>query len=161
MKANKKKIIVLVSMVLLLVGTGVLNYFLNTNVPVNSGQGSGSSVTVPTFFEMFRSERVVTRQAEIDALNEIIDATNSTEAMIDEAREIKMALARSIDTEFAIETLIKAKGMPDAVVTITKNNVYVVVQKAELSLEESIQILNIITTETDYTAEDIVVYPYV
>lgn len=157
MKANKKKIIVLVSMILLLVATGVLNYFLN----IKGNQNDDEGTVTPTFFQSYRSDREVTREQEIAYLDEIIASAASSEESIAAAEAQKLTLCTNMETELALEGLIKARGFKDAVVTITTENVNVVVEDTELTAEEAAQILDIIVTETSFTALDVVVIPYV
>lgn len=159
MKANKKKIIVLVSMILLLVATGVLNYFLN--VKGNTADNNGDDPITPTFFQSYRSDREVTREQEIETLNEIIASASSSAETIAEAEAQKLRICSAMETELILEGLIKAHGFEDAVVTISTENVNVVVKDEEVTQEEAAQILSIITSETEYTALDVVIIPYV
>lgn len=158
MKANKKKIIILVSLVLLLVATGCLNYFLtvknNTNDPTDVD-------ATPTFFSSFRDDRTNTRAQEILYLDDIIANVNSDEATITSAQGKKLGLVDIMEIELSLEGLIKAKGFEDCVVTITTENVNVVVMDTELTVEEAAQILDIIVKQTDYTAKNVVIIPYV
>jgi stage III sporulation protein AH len=157
-KANKKKIIVLVSMVLLLVATGLLNFFLNTTTaPPASG---GNNTAQPSFFQSVRSDRAALKEAEIDLLREIVE-TSADQTMVAEATSAKLAVIASMDTEFVIETLIKARGIEEVVVTIGRTAVSVVVAKADLTVEEANQIMFVIIQETDFTPEDIIILPYV
>ena len=66
-----------------------------------------------------------------------------------------------METELALEGLIKAKGFTDCVVTISSENVNVVVADSELTMEETAQIMDIIASETDYGCENVIVIPYV
>lgn len=156
MKANKKKIIVLVAMIVLLVATGCLNYFLNLKKvdDVNADEDT------PTFFETFRADRVATREQEIKLLDEIIAAATTEEAVA-AAEAQKLALAAAMETELLLEGLIKATGHLDCVVTISSNSVNVVVKDSDLTQEEAAQILNIIVTETEFTPPDVTIIPYV
>lgn len=164
MKASKKKIIVLIAMVLLLVGTGCLNYFLNVKSSSGadaSNVGADDGTATPTFFETYRSDRTVTREQEQVYLDEIIASATSTEETVASAQQQKLAITSAMETELVLEGLIKAKGFADAVVTISTENVNVVVKDEELTLEEAAQILDIVVTETDFTAPDVVIIPYV
>ncbi|MDD3947656.1 MAG: SpoIIIAH-like family protein [Clostridia bacterium] len=158
MKANKKKIIVLVAMIVLLVATGCLNYFLNVKQDNIDTVDAG---TQPTFFETYRSDRVTTREQEITYLDEIIVSEASSDEAVAAAESQKLALTTAMETELVIEGLIKAAGYTDCVVTISTNNVNVVVKDSELTLEEAAQIYNTIASETDFTAADVVIIPYV
>ncbi len=160
MKANKKKIIVLVSMVFLLVATGCLSYFLNTGDTAGE-TNEGTTEVEPTFFELCRDERTLTRTEMQIELDEIISSTVASEEAIATAIDEKLALTTAMDVELTLETLIKAQGFADALVTVGSENINVVVQDDDLTLQEATQILNIIVTETSYTAENVVIIPYV
>jgi stage III sporulation protein AH len=157
MKANKKKIIVLVAMITLLVATGCLNYFLN----VKDAEDVNADTNVPTFFEVYRADRTTTRTQEIQYLDEMIASASSSEETIANAQAQKLALTTAMETELVLESLIKAYGFGDCVVTISTNNVNIVVKDEELTTEEAAQILNIVVQETDYVAADVVIIPYV
>lgn len=157
MKTNKKKIIILASLVVLLVATGVLNYFLNAKKNTNPDDGD----LVPTFFASYRTDRETTRAEEILYLDSIITSATADQTTIANAQSKKLSICDAMETELILEGLIKAKGFEDCVVTISTSNVNVVVKDADLTLEEAAKILNIIVTETSFTALDVVVIPYV
>lgn len=158
MKANKKKIIILVSLVLLLVATGCLNYFLtvknNTNDPTEVD-------AAPTFFSSFRDDRTNTRAQEILYLDDIIASINTDEVTMASAQAKKLDIVDVMETELTLEGLIKAKGFSDCVVTITKGKVNIVVMDTELTVEEAAQILDVIVSQTDYIAKNVTIIPYV
>ncbi|MGN1042574.1 MAG: SpoIIIAH-like family protein [Christensenellales bacterium] len=160
-KVNKKKIIILASLILLLVATGCLNYFLTVKNNKGANDALDQAAATPTFFATYRTDREATRAQEILYLEDIISASNTDEVTLAEANNKKLALVGSMETELALEGLIKAKGFEDCVVTISNNNVNVVVKDSELALDEAAQILNIIVSETDYTAENVIIIPYV
>lgn len=161
-KVNKKKIIILVSLVALLVATGCLNYFLTTkNAKSTSVNSTVADTAVPTFFATYRTDREQTRAQEMLYLEDILTASNVDEQTMAEAQAKKLSLVGAMETELSLEGLIKSKGFDDCVVTISSGNVNVVVKDEELSLDEASQILNIITSETDYKAGNVVIIPYV
>ena len=160
-KANKKKIIVIVSMIALLVATGCLNYFLNVKGNTTNPDDSLNVDSTPTFFATYRSDRETIREQEKSYLDEIITSVDSTEEAVSAAESQKLALCAAMETELVLETLIKAKGFEDCVVTISTENVNVVVKDEEVSLEEAAQILDIIVSETDFEAPAVTVIPYV
>ena len=160
-KANKKKIIVVVSMVALLVATGCLNYFLNVRQQDGQPAGTDGTVTTETFFSTYRTDREETRSQELQYLDEIIASASSSESAIASAEEQKLQITGAMETELVLEGLIKAKGFEDCIVTISTENVNVVVMDDDLSLEDAAQILNIVVTETEFTAPDVVIIPYV
>lgn len=163
MKVNKKKIIVLVSLVVLLAGVACLNYFLTVQKAKSNAQNTeaSSSTATPTFFSTYRDDRKATRSQEILYLEEIMASATSDETTVSNAEKMYLDLVGTMETEATLEGLIKAYGFDDCIVTISDNNVNVVIKDSELTLEETSQVLNIITEQTEYTAADVVVIPYV
>ena len=164
LSSNGKKALVLCCMVALLVVTGVLNYVLNTQInngaskdPVDS-LGDGNAVE--TFFASHRSNRETARAEEFSYLDAIISSEASSETVKASAEEKQVELLSFIEKELVLESLIKAKGFEDAVVTMSTNNLNVIVKQAELSKEELAQILGTILQETEYTASQVYVVPY-
>ena len=157
---NAKKVIVLGCMVALLAVTGVLNFVLNDRLGSSSEPPVNGGATVETFFSSYRADREPARAEEFSYLDAIIASADSSESVKTSAEQKKLELLANIETELVLENLIKAKGFEDAVVTMSTNNVNIIVNKAELTSEEVSQILNIILGETSYTATQTVVVPY-
>lgn len=155
--SNKKKIIIICSMVVLLIAAGYLNVILNKTSAVNNTDDTSTTVS---FFAAYRTDRETARAQEFSYLDAIIASASSTDEAILTAETMKQDLVEVIETELVLEGLIKAKGFDDAVVTMSTNNINVIVHDAELISEEVAQILNVITTETGYSASKIVIVPY-
>ena len=67
--SNKKKVIIMSSLVLLLAATAVFNFvFANEN----SMQASGDGVTTANYFTTYRAERTTTRNEELVQLDSVI-----------------------------------------------------------------------------------------
>lgn len=140
-----KKIALIVSMALLLVVAAVLNVTLLAN-------NKKDDVTVaPTgFFATGRSDRQSTRNYEIAELNSIIAMEGDEYA---EARKNavtqKQSIVNAMETELLLETLLKAQGFADVLVTVNaaNDNVSVIVDKDELTREDTVRIYNIVATE--------------
>ena len=162
LSANAKKVLVLCCMVALLVVTGVLNYVLNTRIrdEGNDVINNGSEDAVATFFSSYRSNRETARAEEFSYLDAIIASESTSAEVKATAEEKQVELLSFIENELVLESLIKAKGYDDAVVTMSTNNLNVIVNKAELTSEEVSKILGIILEETDYTASQVYVVPY-
>ncbi len=162
LSANGKKVLVLCCMVALLVVTGVLNYVLNTrlNDEGNDVINNGGEDAVATFFSSYRSNRETARAEEFSYLDAIIASESTSAEVKATAEEKQVELLSFIENELVLESLIKAKGYDDAVVTMSTNNLNVIVNKAELTSEEVSKILGIILEETDYTASQVYVVPY-
>lgn len=157
-KAKTKKILVLSVMVVLLVATGVLNWALNDRL--TSNQPADANAVTETFFAAYRSDREATRESEFLYLDAIITSETSSAEAKQAAEEQKLDLVERMEKELQLETLIKAKGFDDAIVTMSDTGVNVVVGAAELSAEQAAQIFDVIQTETTFKAADVKIIPY-
>lgn len=153
--SNKKKIIIICSMVVLLIAAGYLNVILNKN----SNPDPSPSATV-SFFDEYRADRDTARAEEFSYLDAIIVSASSTDDAIASAENMRLDLVDAMETELVLEGLIKAKGFEDAVVTMSSENVNVIVCDSELVSEEVAQILSIIVSETGTSPANVVIVPY-
>lgn len=150
--SKKKKIALIVSMVLVLAVAAVLNVTLLTG---NNDNPSGD-VTPTGFFATSRTDRQTTRNYEISELNAIIAMEGDEYA---EARKNAIAQKQSIvdamETELLLETLLKAQGFDDVLVTVnaSSDNVSVIVDRDELTREDTVRIYNIIATEASVSPD--------
>lgn len=158
LSANKKKIIVLCSMVLLLVIAGTLNVVLSLKAPGPGGDGGG---TVTTFFSSYKADREAKRAEQMAYLDSIIASPSSTKEAVAAAEKEKSQLCVNIEAELVLEGLIKARGYEDAVVTMGTTNLNVIIKDKDFNLEDAAKILGIITSETSYTPTQVVIAPYV
>lgn len=141
-----KKIALIVSMVAVLVVAAVLNVTLLTN---NKTENSGEVVQTG-FFTSTRLERQAQRDYEISELEEIIAMEGDEYAQARQnAIAQKQQIINAMDTELLLETLLKAQGFEDVLVTVNANldNVSVIVDKDELTRDDTVRIYNIIATE--------------
>ena len=159
LSANAKKVIVLCSMVALLIVTGTLNFVLNDKI-TQSGNDGNTVTTAETFFTSCRAERETARAEEFALLDAILSSDTCTEELIASANEKKLELIDVIERELVLEGLVKAQGFEDAVVTMSEDNINVVVSQSELTSEQVAGILSVILSETDYNATQVVVVPY-
>ena len=143
-----KKIALMVSMVLVLAAAAVLNVTLLTK---NQGQAASNDPAVPTgFFATARQDRMTTRNYEIAELNAIIAMEGDEYAEHrQKAIEQKESIVAAMEMELILETLLKAQGFDDVLVTVNSaaDNVSVIVDKDELTLLDTVRIYNIIATE--------------
>lgn len=160
-KPRTKKIIVLSVMVALLVATGVLNFVLSDKLNKSTDNANLDQNTVTqTFFSAAKSERDSTRESEFLYLDAIMQSDLSTESAKTNAQEQKLALVERMEKELALETLIKARGFDDVIVTIGDKGVSIVVNSAELSAEQANQILSDVLGETTFKPSEVKVIPY-
>ena len=147
MLTKKKKIIVLVSMVALLVITGVLNIILNntaSTTPTNSDYDYSSE----SFFETSRLDRTNTRNEAIDRFEQIIASSSSSAEAKEQAEADLAEVLDSMLIESDMEGLIKAKGFNDVFVNYSSTYINVMVKSAELTEPEVAQIVEIIQGKT-------------
>jgi hypothetical protein len=151
--SKKKKIILLVSMVLVLALAAYINIALLTG-----DKGSDDDIPTGNFFTEHRANRQETRSYEIEQLNDIL-ATEGEEFA--EARAAAMAqklkLREITEMEMYLESMLKVH-FADAVVTINAAtdaiNVIVDIDGEQLTREQNAVIFNVISgameTTTDY-----------
>lgn len=156
--ANKKKILVLASMVVLLVVAGTLNFVLNSNLPKQGGGTDGDVTT--TFFSALRTTRESKRAEQMAYYKAIVnDETSSAEA-ISSAEQAMVALTKQIETELNLENIIMSNGYADAVVTLSDNAVHVTLNKAELEGIDLENVYQAIVDNTEYTVSQVTIIPY-
>ena len=142
-----KKIALIVSMVAVLVVAAVLNVTLLATRNTETG---GGETFQTSFFATSRLDRQTTRNYEISELNAILAMEGDEYA---EARQNaliqKQQIISAMETELLLETLLKAQGFDEVLVTVNASldNVSVIVDKDELTREDTVRIYNIIATE--------------
>lgn len=155
MLSKKKKIFILVGMVALLVVTGCLNIFLNNKDDANAG----GEVTYESLFATYRADRAASRQVSILFLNEIIESPSATAEAKASALASKLAITANMEMETVLEGIIKGAGFEDAFVTVSTENVNIIVNKEVLTSEEANKILDIVLRETLKEATQVIVTP--
>lgn len=158
---NKKKIIVLCSMVMLLVVAGTLNIVLNMSL-IEGGQSTppvGGEIS--TFYTELSADRELRKNEQLVLLDSIINGDNSTESAIIEAEDLKLTICANIQTEMVIESVIKAQGYENVAVVIGNDNINVFVDQPELSPEQLAGIFNVVSEHTNYDINQVSVSPTV
>ncbi|MGN1100370.1 MAG: SpoIIIAH-like family protein [Christensenellales bacterium] len=153
---KKKKIILLSVMVALLVVSGVLNFVLS-GVPVTDND---PNVSVANFFSEFVTDRESTRNLTMLELKSIIESESTSAEAKSNAESMLLKICSNMETELVLESLIKAKGFNEVAVAIGSTNINVMVEAKELTSEEVAQIVNIVVTETNSSAANVVITPY-
>ncbi|MBO4934426.1 MAG: SpoIIIAH-like family protein [Clostridia bacterium] len=159
---KKKKWIVLSAMVLALGTALFLNWQLtDTGAAVRENDSQEVKVigeaelvngtangNFDEFFSAARMQREASRASSLEILDAIAASADvDAEAKADAAAEAS-TIARRIEAEANIESLIKAKGFAECVVMIGDDGVKVMVQSAGLLPAEAAQIAEIVTGET-------------
>ena len=160
-----KRVLTAVGLCLLLAAAVVTNILVNRGKKETTETGSQKSSDVTQvsavgqtqsigFFASYREERDTVRTQELAYLDAIV-AQGADEDTLSDAQQQKLTLVNAMETELTVENLIRAKGFPDAIVSIHNGNVNVVVSADALNDEQVAQILDIVLRETGKTAENV------
>ncbi len=165
-----KKTAMLLTLLGLLVVSGYVNYRLgftpdpkvSGEVPVVRIEGARPSPQPsPTpsgeenTFAAYQQDRTTTRAQEISMLDAIIADESAGKDTIAQAQAQKLALVACMEKETGLETLLKAKGFEDVIVSAKPGAVSIVVKSGALSDAQAVQILDVATRETQEKAENI------
>ena len=153
--SKKKKIIVLSSMIALLAVTAVLNF-------VFAGNTAYPESAETAYFTEYRAERSNQRNEQILQLDKIIAESDEGSDIRETAITQKFQLTSLTEQELKLETLIKAYGYEEVVVTmaIDSDNVNVVVKNAEFDQSDAVKIYNILVNEASVDCENVNIIPY-
>ena len=155
--SNKKKIIVMSALVLLLAVTAVFNFVLaDTSANVNANE----PVTAANYFAAYRSEPT-TRNEELTQLDGVIALYQPGDAKYEEATKMKMEIVAAMEKELVVETMVKAIGFSDAVVTVSSDfdSVNVFIDTPELTYDSALSIYTTLKNETGISPEKIRIVP--
>lgn len=153
---KKKKFFIISGFCLLLVVTGVVNIVLNNRIATEAG---AETITAGNFFSTYRTDRMDTRNEEILYLDAIIASSSASAESKSAAEAKKSELISLMETELSLEGLIKAKGFEDVVISTSASNINVIVKSAELNESEVAQIVDVIQGQTDYSLDNIKIFP--
>ncbi len=128
----------------------------STTEPEDSTTGE-TTATKPenNYFDTARQNRTTAREEALSILQEVLDNAQATAEDKAIATEKATAIAENVLQESNIENLITAKGFADSVVYIDEDTCSVVVQAAELQQQESLQILEIVVSQTGIGADKV------
>lgn len=104
--------------------------------------------TSSNYFVEYRLARDKLRAALIERLNQIINNEKTEEKVRTKAQQEIINLNKIAEKELLIEGLIKAKGFEDALVFLNEDNARVVIDRDELTEQDVMKILEIVTSET-------------
>ena len=149
--SKRKKILVLSIMVLVLAVAVVLNFTLLGNKETDN-----ASTATASFFTTYRATRQSERNQEILYLDSVIAMEGDEFA---DARQTainqKLKLVEVMEKELLLESLLKAKGYEDVVVSVglTNDNINVVVKCDELTREDTSKIYSTIKSQTNVSSD--------
>ncbi len=154
--SKKKKVIVLSVMIALLAATAVFNFVL-------SGKSDYVDSTSTAYFMQYRTQRSQSRNEQILQLDRIIAESDEQSSAKEAALTQKMQLTSLTEQELRYETLIKAYGFEEVVVTMNVDspNVNVVVKSSDFSQSDAVKIYNLLSENNTLDAENVNIIPYV
>ena len=156
--SNKKKIILMSSLVLLLAVTAVFNFIFATSSAVSSAD---DGVTTANYFTTYRAERTTTRNEEIVQLDSVIALYEAGDERYEAATEMKMDIVAAMEKELMLENMVKSLGFSDAVVSVStdSDNVNVFINSAELNYDTALSIYSMMKNETGIVAGNVIIMP--
>ncbi len=107
------------------------------------------------YFLQAKIDIEIEREKTIERFDEIINNQRVDEESRKTAVSKKIKVIEVMNKEKIVENLIKSKGYEDAVVFITDERVYITIQSEEFDAADVAKILDIATTETEYSIDDI------
>ncbi len=108
------------------------------------------------YFAQTRKQRTDAREAAVKLLQETVDNVKTGDEERSAAQKEIARIAKDIETEAAIESLIKAKGFKDVVAVLSADDVSIVVKSEDKLLgSETMQIMDIVKAKTDFSADKI------
>lgn len=127
----------------------------------NPGEAVLTSSTVENlnFAAEVKLNREQIRSKNKETLLEMINNTSITEEQKQDAVNAMINLTDITEREAAAEMLLEAKGFTDVVVSITDNNVDVVLDMGEVTDAKRAQVEDIVKRKTNIMAENIVITP--
>ena len=119
------------------------------------GTGVSQPETEPTYFDEARAKRTAAREEALGIIQEVLDSAGASSEDKAQATKRATAIAENVLQESNIENLLLAKGFADSVVYIDGERCSVVVQVDALQQQESLQILQIVVTQSDVKADQV------
>lgn len=107
------------------------------------------------YFVEHRLSRDKSRGETVERLNKIIEDEKTKDDVRSNAQTELIDISETLELELLLEGLVKGKGFEDVVVFSSNENTRIVVDKKELSEQDVMKILEIVTSETELLAQDI------
>ena len=109
------------------------------------------------YFVSAQLNRQRSRDEALETLQVVIDSSETMPDVKDEALNRMISIASEIETEAIVEEMIKAKGFEECLAVMTGEKINVIVKTPGLLTSEVAQITEIVTQETGFSPENIVI----
>ncbi len=157
----KRKQVLLVGIAALVAVAGYLNFSYGDSTPTDADTlgevklVSSDAAEKGDFFSEARLEKEIERSQSVASLQGIARDASTSETARAAAEAEVVNLARLSETESSIETMIRAKGFPDAVIYISGDKVTAIVKAEKLESADVAKIVEVITAQTGIPAANI------
>ncbi len=111
------------------------------------------------YFTESRKEREAARKEAIELIEDTLDRDNLKEGDKKSAIAKTEEIANRIEKEANIEALLKAKGFKEALAVINDTGITVILKAEGLTSQQTLQIQDIVTSETEITLANIKIIP--
>ena len=108
-----------------------------------------------TYFTSAYVNRERSRDEALETLQTVIDSADDAPTARDAALASMIGIASAIETEAAVEEMIKAKGFEECIAVMTDGGINVVVKSPGLLTADVAQITEIVMEQTGLSPEDI------
>lgn len=119
------------------------------------GATVASQPTAGEYFASARKNRTAARDEAVEIIEDILAQPTVTDELSKQASAKLTALTDAIKQESDIETMLSAKGFSECLVFIDGNNAHVAIKAPKLTEEQTVQILDLVTSHTDVAAENV------
>lgn len=120
-----------------------------------SGKPSEEQKPQTNYFDTARQNRQTAREEALGIIQDVLDNAQASEQDKSAATARATAIADNVLQESHIESLVLAKGFGDCVVFIEDSRCSVVVQGENLQQQETLQILEIVVSQSQVKAADV------
>ena len=123
------------------------------------GEAVMTSSKLTDFIIQARIDREQIRSKNKETLLKVINDETVSEKEKTSAVEAMVEITKSSELENTIETLLEAKGFSNVIVTVSDNQVDVIIDEQEITDQKGAQIEETIKRKTDISADKIVITP--
>lgn len=123
------------------------------------GEAVMTSSKLTDFIIQARIDREQIRSKNKETLLKVINDKTVSEKEKTSAVEAMVEITKSSELENTIETLLEAKGFSNVIVTLSDNQVDVIIDEQEITDQKRAQIEETIKRKTDISADKIVITP--
>ncbi len=128
----------------------------STTTPPKEETGTTTTAADPDdYFAQARQNRETARDEALDIIRDLMNDVKSTEEMQQKALSEAAEIAKAVEQESKIESLVKAKGFKDCVAYLADDACNIVVRSDGMTPQEALQITEIVTAQSKIVAQNV------